>query len=501
MTPAPPSRAPWLFAAGTLVLHLLFANRYDFFRDELYFIICGRHPAFGYVDQPPLVPLLAAGSQAFGHSLFLLRALAALSAAGLTYFVCRIAQLAGAKKFGLTLAGIAAALCPFFMGLTSLFTTSVFEPLAWTAITYFLARAVLLDERRAWLWAGVIAGLDLEAKYQLPLYLAPLFVALLLLGPRRNLKLVPLLQALGIGLLLALPSALWQLQHHFPFLELLHNGANGKNVVVSPSTFVLNQILMMNPVLAPLWLAGAAAPFFLERLRPYRFISLGFLLTFLLMVVMHAKDYYLTPAYGGVLALGAVAFEQWLTRRWMRAAYLGLAILSGLALAPIAMPILTPAALVRYQRAIHVQQQVREHLKQNELPQVFSDQFGWRELAQKVAEVYHALPPDQQQRAGIFAANYGEAAALDFYGEGLGLPPALSGHNQYFLWGPRGYDGSVLLVLNREVDELKECDQAETLARFGAQWSMPFETNAAISLCYGLKPKLAEAWPRLKFYY
>ena len=154
----------WGFAAAALCLHALLAGRYDVFRDELYFIVCGRHPAFGYADQPPIVPLLAAGTFALGHSVWMLRLPGALAAGGLAWLAVRFARLLG----GGTLAGICAALAvtlsPMLMGLGATLNTTTFDPLAWTAIAWCLARAVKTgDPLSLWL-GGVIAGIDLESK-------------------------------------------------------------------------------------------------------------------------------------------------------------------------------------------------------------------------------------------------------------------------------------------------------------------------------------------------
>ena len=179
------TRIRWALSTAAFAVHLAVAGRYDFFRDELYFIACGRHPAFGYADQPPLVPLLAAATQLFGERLWLLRAVAAVGAFGAVWFVCKLAELFEAGAIGVVLAGVAAATAPMNLGIGSTLNTSSFEAAAWAAIAYLIARAVVLGEPRAWLWAGLVAGLDLEAKYELPLRLLPLLLALALTGQGR----------------------------------------------------------------------------------------------------------------------------------------------------------------------------------------------------------------------------------------------------------------------------------------------------------------------------
>src|SRR5207237_2008637 len=183
------------------------------FRDELYFIICGRHPSFGYVDQPPLVPLLAAGSQLFGQHLWLMRAIPALAHAALVYVGCRFARLAGAERFGVAFAGAALAIVPMYLGLMTTLNTTSFDPLLWTLLTWLVARAAIFEEKRAWIWAGLVAGLGLEVQYWLPFHLIPLLAALIACGRGRELLRREALIGAVVALAVAAPSAIWQLTH------------------------------------------------------------------------------------------------------------------------------------------------------------------------------------------------------------------------------------------------------------------------------------------------
>ncbi len=493
-------RVQWALSSATLALHLLVANRYDFFRDELYFIAIGRHPQFGYVDQPPLVPLLSALSQVPGEHLWLLRALAALAAAATVWVTVALARLVGAGHFGAALAGTAAAVAPMYLGVTSTLGTSTFEPWLWTLVGYLVARAVVQDEPRFFLWAGLVIGLDLETKYALPLYLLPLLVGLLTTGHARALLRWQVLAGVALAAVLAAPSALWQLTHGLPFLEMMRSQAQGKNVVLSPGAFVLRQVMTMNPVFAPLWLGGVIAPFLSERLQKLRFLSVAFVLAFAALLALHAKDYYASPLYASMFALGGVAFEAWVRRPAVRAAYLTLALAYSALTAPLAMPILPPAVLVQYMRAMHFGTKPTETLRQSEVPQTFADMLGWRQYVERVTAAVHSLSPEEQAGVVILARNYGEAGALDVFGKGL--PPVLSGHNQYGLWGTRGLQPDVVIAINREPEQLLEhCREVVLLGRFGAPLIMPFEDDAPITLCRGVHPSLAELWPHIRFYY
>jgi hypothetical protein len=493
-------RPKWLLSGATLALHIAVAGRYDFFRDELYFIVCGRHPQFGYVDQPPVVPLISALSQIFGEHLFLLRSLSALAAAATVWVTIALARTLGAGNFGASLAGMAAGIAPMYLGVMATMGTSTFEAWLWTLLAYLVARAVLKNEPRLFLWAGVVVGLDLETKYALPIYLLPLVLALLITGHARALRRWEVLAAIALATLIALPSALWQLVHGFPFLEMMRNQSQGKNVMLSPGAFVLRQIMSMNPVLAPLWLAGLLAPFIDRRFAQLRFISVAFVLAFVAMLFLHAKDYFVSPLYGAAFAVGGAAFEVWVRPRWVRTLYVGTAVAVSALAAPLAMPILPPAVLVAYMRALHLDTKPAETLKQSAVPQTFADMLGWRQYVDAVTRAVRSLPAEEQARVVILARNYGEAGALDFFGRGL--PPVVSGHNQYGLWGTRGLEPDVIITINRKPDELEEnCREVVVLGRFGAPYVMPFEDDAPITLCRGLHPSLRDVWPQVRFYY
>jgi len=418
----------------TLAFHLAFANRYDLFRDELYFIVCGRHPAFGYTDQPPLVPLLAGGTYALGAQTWIVRIPSALAAAALVWLVIAFVRLLGGKNGAAVLAGIAVALGPMFLGITATLNTTTFEPLAWTAVAYALARALLLDDRRALIAAGGVAGLALEAKYAIALWLVALGAGLIVTPERRLLLRRELWIGLAGAAVIALPSIVWQALNGWPFIALVHN-AGLKDVAVSPLTFMLNQIVVMNPLAAPLWIAGAIAPF----------------------------------------ALGAL-------------------------IAPLALPILPPATLIAYERALHFAPQKQERADTGSLPPTFADMLGWHDFVREVAAAWATIPPAERSVTSILADNYGEAAAIDIYGPAYGLPPALSGHNEYGLWGLRGQPARNVLRIQDDPAALRPyCASLRIIAATDSPYARTFENSKAIAFCRDVTPPLAQLWPRLRF--
>jgi 4-amino-4-deoxy-L-arabinose transferase-like glycosyltransferase len=488
-------------AFPTFVAHLAVANRYDVFRDELYFIVCGRHPSFGYADQPPLVPLLAAAFFGLGHQTWLLRFPVVLAAAALVFLTVRFARLLGGGGGAAIAAGIAAAAAPMFLGLFSTFNTTVFEPLAWTAIAYALARAALLDDRRALIWSGIVAGVALEAKYALVSWLVALAAGVLFTPERRLFARRELWIGLALMLLIAAPSVAWQAANGWPFIELLR-AAGDKNAAVSPVGFMLNQVVVTNPLFAPLWIAGLAAPFVWRDLARVRFIPIAYVVVTVLTAAGHGKDYYIAAAYPALFAIGGVALELAVRSAAARVAYLGAAVALSALIAPLAMPILPPQTLPVYMRSLHfVPQQQEKLFAGTVLPQAFADQLGWRDFVREVGTAFEALPPDVRARTAVLVDNYGEAAAIDIYGSAYGLPAALSGHNQYALWGLRGQEPQHILRVHRQIEAMRPyCRGARSVGTTASPYAMAFENGKAIAFCRELTSRPADFFQGLKFF-
>jgi 4-amino-4-deoxy-L-arabinose transferase-like glycosyltransferase len=491
-------RVAFVLTAVTAALHLAVANRYDLFRDELYFIVCGRHPAFGYADQPPFV---AAGAYALGAQTWLVRLPAVLAAAALVWFVVAFIRLLRGGDAPAWIGGIAAAFAPMLMGLTATLNTTTFEPLAWTVVAYGLARTAILDDRRSLLWAGIVGGFAMEAKYALPLWLMSLAVGLTLFPQRRLFRYRELWLGLALAIIIALPSFVWQATHAFPFVELVRNAGN-KDVATSPIAFALNQVFVFDPFFAPIWLCGLIAPFTLRDLRPVRFISIAFAISALVIVAGHGKDYYLAPAYPPLLAIGGVALERLVRNPFLRVAYMVVAVAVALVGAPLALPILAPGALVAYQEKMHLRPAAQEQGDRGDaLPPLFADMLGWHDFVRQVGVAYDALPPGDRKRTSILVLvdNYGEAAALEIYGAPYHLPPPLSGHNQYFLWGLRGQDPANLLRVAFHPERLRPyCSNVRDLGTTQSRYARGFENDRSIAFCRGLNRRLSTLWPTLK---
>ena len=496
-----------VLALAKLLLHFASTGRfgYGFFVDELYFLACSEHLAWGYVDMPPLFPAVTALVRALlGDSLFAIRLVPALSGAALVLMTGLMARDLGGRRFAQGMAALAVLTAPIWLVMHSLHTMNALEQLFWTAAAWIVIRIVRDDWPQGWLWFGAVCGLGMLNKHSMAFFGVAMVVGLLLTPERRVLRSRWLWLGGVLAGLLFLPNLLWDVRHGFPHFEMLRNiQAEGRDVQLNPLQFLREQVLFLNPLAAPLWFGGLGWLLAGREGKRYRILGIAYLAALAEMFLLNGRVYYLAPAYPMLLAAGGVALEGWLTGRrlrWGKPAYATLLALSGAVMAPLWVPILPPETLIRYSQAIGMSQPRIENHKLGPLPQLMADRFGWPEMAAEVARVYRSLPPEDRAKAAIFGQNYGQAGAIDHFGPALGLPKAISGHLTYFFWGPRGYTGEVMIVMDDDRETLEKKFQSVELAGHVTHpYSMPYE-HFDVWICRGMRPPLPEMWPRLKRY-
>jgi hypothetical protein len=507
----PRPRRPWLRETGLavaiigavkLVLHLFAGRNYGYLNGELYYLACARHLAWGYVDQPPLIAFVTwLVRAALGDSLSAIRLLPAVSGAARILLTGLIARELGGGRFAQALAALCVLLAPGLLALDHFLTMNTFEPLFWMGCAYLVIRLIRTGDTRLWLWFGLLAGVGLENKYSMAMFGFGVVVGLLLTEQRRLLRTKWLWIGGGIAFLLFLPNLLWNMHHGFPFLELQENiRRSGRNVALPPQKFLLEEALTMLPLTVPVWLGGLWFFFARREGKPFRFLGWACVVTAVTIMAIDPRVYYLFPAFPILFAAGGVLWEQWLAKPrlgWVKPAYGALMVMVGALLAPTLIPLLPPEMYIRYAAATHLQQPRVENYDLGPLPQLFADQFGWPEMAATVSGAYNSLPSDVRVRTAIFAENYGEAGAIDLFGPRYGLPPAISGHQNYFLWGPRGYTGESVIVMGDNDALSGQCNSLRKMARVSNPYAMPRE-NVDLFYCEGLKQPLVQLSPRLK---
>jgi len=466
-------------AAGVVVVfHLVLSGRYGFHRDELYYLVSGRHPAFGYVDQPPVVPLLARlVEEVGGFHLWTLRAAAGLVHAALVLVAGRLARELGGARWAVGTTALAVAIAPVFVATGGMFQTVVFDQLWWALAVLLVLRLRAGADPRLWLAVGAIVGSGLETKWTIALLGIGLAVAYAALpdgrAALRHAGPWPWLGA-GLALLLWAPNLAWQAANDWPTLEFTEN--NNANVQAEDGgrlAFVLEQLLLPGPVA---FLLAAAGLVWCWRRPERRFLAVVTATVFVVLLVTGGKSYYLAPLYVPLFAAGAVAAEGLGARsRWRTSLPIALAV-AGLVALPAVAPVLPPAGYVDAYAEMNDEQ---------------AEQLGWPELADQVAAAYLALPDDERATARIVTASYGEAAALDLYGPARGIPEGtvLSAHNSYDTWWPAGERFSTVIgVRYRAATLAPHCDDVEVVAEIDAPHGAENQIDGTpVTVCHDLQ--------------
>ena len=494
------------FAGNIIAQHF----GYGIFRDELYYIVCGRHLAWGYVDQAPMVALQARVAETlFGfHNLALFRLISAIAGGVKLLLTGLLAWSLGGKRMTQVLAMVGVLIAPIYLGIDSFLSMNSFEPVFWMGCML----AVILMARGAsprwWSAFGILGGLGLLNKPSIAFFLVALLTALLLTPQRRLLW--NRWTLLAIALIVAIPSPylLWQIHHHWPTFEWLQNvNHSHKNVKLGPLAFVGAQIQMLTAFSIFLLLPGLIWLFAAKSARRFRWIGIAYLVLLAIMIHLYAKDYYVAPVYPVLFAAGALAWQSAFSASrktaWLLPAWCVVLVIVGALALPMAIPVLPPYTWIRYTTTLHLTGGNTETAPTGPLPQFYADRFGWQQMVKQVAAVYDSLSPADRAQTAIFCDNYGEAGAIDVLGRKYGLPNAISGHQNYFFWGPRGYTGQIVIVIDsdRSYDRLtKQFQSVEVAAHTYNALGMPFE-NRSIFLCRGLKKPLSALWPHVKNWY
>jgi Dolichyl-phosphate-mannose-protein mannosyltransferase len=513
-------RAPWLgialIAAGAFAVEMAVSARYGYVRDELYFLAAGQHLAFGYVDQPPLTPVLARVSAlATGNTLVGLRVLPALGLAALVVATAAMSRLLGAGRAGQLLAALAAATCAEYLGAMHELTTTTPDFVFWAVTLLLVTRLLASQDPRWWLAIGACVGVASEAKWNIAFLAAALAAGFLATDARRLLRSRYLLLGCVIAAALAAPDVVWQAAHGWPSLDVFRalQTAAGQNRV----TYWPAQIFFTGVALTPLWAGGLIWSLRSAQARAFRPLAIACLIVIALQFVLGGKAYYPGGVYTFLFAAGAVplgrrlaarrplaspiqsAASKPLASRILAAARRPLAsriplaartgrtmLVSGAIGALVAIPIL-PA------RVLHT-------VPLQKINYDLGEEIAWPKLVALVARQYDALPGPQRRHATILTGNYGEAGAIDRYGPGLGLPQVYSGANNFWLWGPPPAADSAAIAVNLDPAFLRrEFAHVRLVATFRNGLGVgDDEQGAQVYLATGLKSSWAQAWPAFR---
>jgi len=509
---APLAASVYVLAALAVLVHFLFNRQYGYFRDELYYAACGEHLAWGYVDHAPLIAFVSWFTRVlFGDSLFALRLIPALSAAPKVLLAGWMAREVGGQKFSQFFAALLVLLAPIYLTFDNFLSMNAFEPVFWMLCAAIVLRMVRVSgsvppdpERKnaggphLWLLFGAVAGIGILNKHSMLFFGSGLTVGLLLTPARKQFARIGIWLGALIAFLIFLPNLLWEIHNGYPTIALLQTVIGSKYTTVPPLSFIGEQFLLVNPLAAPIWLAGLWFLLADKKGRKFAVLGIAYLVVLVEMLLLHGKIYYLAPAYIMLLAAGAVAWERYVFQRagaWLKPAIVAPLVISGVVAAPLAMPVLPVAAAIQYTKFFDVQDVKVENVPLDSLPQLFGDMFGWPEQVQAMSRAFHSLSPDEQSRAALLAYNYGEAGAIDYLGKHYRLPKAISGHNQYGYWGPRGASGEIVIAIGFTKSRLdRSFADVQPFLTISPPNALPEESGLTIYICRHPRQSLSASW-------
>ena len=505
--PAPPPTVPPLrpalavgfcLAAVKLVAHLWLIERYGYHRDELYFIECGKRLAFGYVDHAPFVPWVAAAAGWFDHHLIALRLPSVLAGAGSILLTVLLARAWGGGVLAQLIGGLAVLSAPAFLRMSKILCIPVFEPLYWTGSALVLTRMLHGGSPKLWIAVGVIAGLGLLTKHSMLFWALGVAVGVVLTPSLRSSLRTPwpwFGAVLALGLFA--PNLVWQAQNDWATLQFLREISQGMLAEIPRGLYAAGQVLYMNPFTLPVWLGGLWF-LFSEAGRRYRVFGWLFLSVFLVQIGMQSKPYYLAPAYPPLFAAGGLLVERLSSRKpWFaRAALaeLGSAVLVG---ALLSLPVLSLERTDRLLAGV-----IGWAVPPIALTHDLHDEYGWREQAEAIARFRDtALTSDERSRAIVLTGNYGEASAVQFFGPQLDLPPAASGHMNYYLWNLPVAEPTAVIAYGLSAKTLNGIfEEVVLVGQIDHSLAHPKERHVPVYRCRRPRRPIREVWTSLHRY-
>ncbi|MBL1215095.1 MAG: glycosyltransferase family 39 protein [Ignavibacteriae bacterium] len=493
------------FAAVKLSLHLIFSSEYGYFRDEFYYIACSENLAFGYVDHPPLIALITKLSiLLFGSSVEAIRILPALAGAAALFVGGLIITEIGGGRFAILIGMIAILFSPVLLGSNHTLSMNPFDQLFWTLAIYILILILNGKSDKYWILFGVIIGIGLQNKHSIVFLLFGLLIGMLFTTHRRFLKNKYLWIGAATAFLIFLPNFIWQVSNGFPTLEFAGNAAKFKNVTLSPIEFLSGQFLEAHPNSFIILVIGLAALLFIKEFKKYKLFAWCYIAILLLMIFTNSKTYYLAAIFPAMIAFGAASLSYFIRDQkflWLRYSLASFILPSYLLILPMALPVLPVETYVKYADKLGIGIPSSERHEMGKLPQHYADMFGWENMAATVAKVYNSLPENEKRKCGIFTGNYGEAGSINFYSGKYNLPKAISGHNNYWLWGYGGYSGEVMIVLGTGLKfNLDLFEVVEPVEIIESPYAMPYENNLPIYICKKPRYTLNNMWQKVKHF-
>ena len=494
-----------VLAGFKLLLHLSINlwGGYEIFRDELYYLACADHLAWGYVDQPPLSIVLLAGVRGLiGDSLFAIRLLPAIAGAMLVFVTGLLSRAMGGRRFAVGLAATASIVAGQVLAVSSVWSMNIFDLLLVALAMLWLVRLINTDNPWYWLAIGATLGLGLLSKVGV-LWVGLGIAVAIVATPLRRWLATPWPWVAGvISALIFLPYVFWNASHDWAHLEFIERAVSGKYSGLSAWTFLSGQLRNQNPSTFLLWASGLVWLLVAPGGRRYRPLGIIWVTACLVLLANgQSKAGYLGNAFAMLFAAGGIAWERVLPNRAVVRTLAIAVVAAGAILAPLATPLLPVDTYVRYAAALGFAPSTDEGHELAQLPQFYADMFGWEQKAAAVAAIYHTLPAADRARAAIFSENYGRAGAIDYYADEYDLPGAIGNHNNYWIWGPGEATGEVVIFLGGDEEDLRQrFTSLEVAGVATCDDCIPYERNLPIFVGRGMQLPIEELWPLIGHY-
>ncbi len=463
---------------------------YGIFRDELYYLACANRIDLGYVDHPPLsIYILAIWKWLFGDTLLAIRLVPAIFSSASLFMLGIFTRRLGGGRTSITIAMLAYMTTPIFLGMNTIFSMNTFDFLFWITSAYFLLRILQEEKKKYWIWLGIIIGLGLLNKTSMLWLSVGVLLGILLTPLKRDLKTkYPYLAAL-IALLIFSPFIIWNITHDFAHFEFMRNAASRKYGGLTPLTFIIDQILILNPLTILIWLPGFYYFFFNQDGKKNNVVIFIWIAAFLILLINgHSKGEYIAAAYQILFAGGAVMIEKWSIggKSWLKYSIAFPVIIMGIVISPFARPLLAPDTFIRYQSFIGLEPPNNEGHK-TILPQFYSDMFGWEDLAKNVSKVYQSLPEEERKNTLVYCSNYGKAGAIEYFSRKYLLPKVICPHNSYWYWWPNVNNNTTFIIIGGTIEDcLHSLRDVRAIGFHKSDYAMPYENNLTIFVGQGL---------------
>jgi hypothetical protein len=487
-----------------------FTPGYGYFIDEFYYIACANNPAMGYVDHPPLAPIiLMIYKSVFGESVFAIRIIPALAASLTVFMTGIITKQLGGNKTAQSIAAFSILTAPVFAVMGGFYSMNAIEPLLCAFALYYVLKMINEDNPKYWIQTGIMFGLLLMNKHTAALLILFLVAPMVFTKHRKLLFTKYFVLCALITFIIFIPNLIWQIKNGFPSVDFYVTNITRKNIPMSFMSYFIFQLFAYNPFVFPVWLAGVIFLLFNKKVSRYRLLTVLFILTFLFYLYgRNSRVDRMSYAFLAVIPAGAIYIENLIGRMKFRKLCFGLYALLMLlffsTIIPLMLPFLSYENSAKLTKLLGMNTEV-ERGNNPLIPQLIADRIGWQEKVDMVGRVLESFPAGERNNIIVAAENYGSAGALELLGKKYGIKNAVCGHNNYYYWSKERLAGDIVLQLTfkREYNGLKESfDEVDSTDTFyNNEYCTPHERNLSVFICRKPKFPKEELLERARFFY